>query len=262
MVGAGRGQEARDAVGERVPEGQRFGPPQLLYVWLTALFCAALIVSNIVGVKLFRVGAEGGLAVVHTCGILTFPITFLLTDLLNEYYGRRAARRAVYISLVMAVFVFGVLVAATEMPRLDAPFNVEESAFDRVLGSSKIMFVASLTAYLVGSLCDIWLFGILKRLTRGRFVWLRANGSTVASQVIDSLIVTYLAFRLGPQLLLSGGEGGTQPMPVGEVLRTAATGYVLKFVLAIGVTPLIYFGRHVMASRLGMTPVPPESDLV
>lgn len=238
--------------------------PQRVYVWLTGLFVASLLIADIIGIKLFHIPLPFSFSlpffgtissVEHTCGMLTFPITFLLTDLINEYYGKKGARRVTFIGLAMAVFVFLMMNIAQAMPYLDAPFNVSPSSFDAVFGSAKVMYVASLCAYLVGQLSDIAIFGFLKRLTGQRFVWLRATGSTVVSQFLDSFVVTLLAFNVGRKLT---GAPPQDIVPFDRILPIALTGYSLKFVLAIAITPLIYAGRGIMHRWLGMTPAPPE----
>lgn len=227
---------------------------QRVYVWLTGVFVASLLVADVVGIKLFRLDFRLG-TVEHTCGMLTFPVTFLLTDLVNEYYGRRGARRLTYIGLGMGAYVFAVLNIAQAMPYLPASYNVSKEHFDAVFGSAKVMYVASLCAFLVGQLCDITIFGFLKRVTAGRMVWLRATGSTVISQAIDSFVVTLLAFKVGREVF---PDAGNPPAPLGDILKIAATGYTLKFAVAIGITPLIYLGRSVMERWFGLVPLPPE----
>lgn len=229
-----------------------FTTAQKVYLWLTALSVASLLIADITGVKLFSFDLWG-ITVKHSCGMMTFPITFLLTDLVNEYYGRKAARRIVWISFAMGAFVWFVVRATLWMPRWDVPFNVAPDAFEAVFQSSQIMYFASLLAYLSGSMCDIAVFGWLKRLTGGRMVWLRATGSTVISQMLDSLVVTFFGLSVGRMLL-----GGGSPMPLSEVPSTAATGYMLKFVIAIALTPLIYAGRAVMHKRWGLVPLPSD----
>lgn len=226
------------------PTPPEFTRAHLLYVWLAAFFSACLIMADIVGVKGFELGS-----VQHTCGMLTFPLTFLITDLVNEYYGKRAARRLTYIALAMALFAFGVMNVSMAMPH--APWGVQRPEFDAVFGSARVMYVASLVAYLVGQLLDVHVFAWVKRLTQGRFIWLRAAGSTVISQLFDSLIVSAL-YKKGLELT-TGVEAS-----VGDILGMAATGYVLKFVLAVGVTPLMYAGRAVMKNTFGLSPLPPE----
>ena len=155
--------------------------------------------------------------------MLTFPITFLLGDVINEYYGATATKNTVYLGLVMSILVFIIVNIAQALPYLDKGFNVTPEAFNMIFGSAKLMYIASIVAYLVGQLLDIWLFGIIKRVTRGRYVslfyaitsihipatylcntyvnrvyrylWLRATGSTVLSQMMDSFVVSYIAFR-------------------------------------------------------------------
>jgi queuosine precursor transporter len=220
---------------------------QKLYVWLAGVSVASLLLSDVLGVKLFKIGA-----VEHTAGMLTFPITFLLTDLINEYYGKKAARRVTWISLVMGLYAFFVINVALAMPYLDAPYNVPRDAFEAIFASSRIMFMASLAAYAVGQLSDIWSFHLIKRFTRGRFLWLRATGSTVLSQIIDSFVVSYLAFGLGRQL---AGDPDVPPAPFPDILRIAATGYTLKFILAIAITPILYAGHGIMRRGFGLQPL-------
>jgi len=222
-----------------------------VYAWMTAIFVACLLVADVVGVKLFRIEVLGT-NVEHTCGMLTFPITFILTDLLNDYYGKIATRRVTFIAFVMGALVFGVINLSLAMPSLPASFNVPQSAFEAVFAKARVMYVASLAAFIVGSMLDIWIFGLLKHVTKGRFLWLRATGSTVISQVFDSLVVSLLAFHFMPSWL---GMAPESIAPLGGALKIAATGYVLKFVIAIAITPLIYAGHSVLRN-LGMRPLP------
>ncbi len=249
------------------PAAPEFSVAQRLYIWLTAFFVACLLIADIVGIRLFSLGLPFGIsvpvpwsdkpitAIEHTCGMITFPVTFLLTDLINEYYGKVGARRVTYIGLAMAAFVFLIMNLALVIPRLNAPFNIDEDAFRAVFASSRIMYVASMSAYLVGQLSDIAIFGVLKRATGGKMIWLRATGSTVISQMIDSFIVSYLAFSLGRQIVPDSG----MPVPFGDVLKIAATGYLLKFVLAIAITPLIYAGHGILHRWFGLQPIPADA---
>lgn len=246
-----------------------FNTQQKVYVWLAAFFVSCLLIADVIGIKLFRIPLGFSFpwpfsdkpidAIEHTCGMLTFPVTFLLTDLLNEYYGQRGARRVTYIGLVMAIFVFIVINIAQYMPYLEADYNVKQEHFDAIFGSAKLMYIASVTAYLVGQLCDIWIFHALKKLTRGKMLWLRATGSTVISQMLDSFVVTYLAFSLGRKIV---GDPNAPPAPFADVMGIAVTGYLLKFTLAIGITPLLYLGRGVLHKCFGLVPLPPDDARV
>lgn len=150
----------------------------------------------------------------------------------------------------MSIFVFCMINIAQALPYLVAPFNVSPEAFNTVFGGAKLMYVASICAYLVGQLMDIWLFGVIKRLTRGNYLWLRATGSTLISQLLDSFVVTYIAF--GPGKALTGQIGAKLP----EVLQIAATGYLLKFVISAAMTPLLYLLRNIMHNTYGLEPLP------
>lgn len=227
-----------------------------LYVWLAGLFVTALLMANITGVKMFRFEvAFAGLTipVEHTAGMLSFPITFVLTDLLNEYYGRRGARRVVWLAFVMGFVAFVLIGAARAIPILEGiPGTATAGSFENIFGAAASMYLASLAAFLLGSLLDIFLFAVFKRLTAGRMIWLRATGSTVISQMFDSFLVTFFFFDVAQWLT------GQPAAPFDFVLRTAATGYVLKFVIAVVLTPVIYLGRWLIRTQVGLTPLPPE----
>ena len=202
----GGGAGVKDA---RLTPPYAFSKQQFVYVVLTSLFVTCLIVADVIGVKIFELtlpfSVLGFKTVEHTCGMLTFPVTFLLGDIINEYYGPKATRTTVYIGLAMSIFVFGMMNIAQALPYLDRPFNVSPLAFNTIFGSAKLMYVASIIAYLVGQLIDIWLFGVIKRLTRGNYLWLRATGSTVISQLLDSFVVSWIAF--GPGKTFAGQVG-------------------------------------------------------
>lgn len=239
--------------------------PQVLYIWFAAISCACFMIGDIVGIKLFSIplgfsfrpfwSDSSITSIVHTCGMLTFPITFLITDLVNEYYGKRAARRIAYLGVGMNVLAFIVMNIAQYMPRLDAPYNIDQGAFDAVFGSAKGMYAASTIAYLVGQLADIALFGLIKRMTGGKYIWLRATGSTLISQAIDSFFVTVIAFHLWPALFPTPGR---PPAPISEIIPLAATGYLLKFCIAIAITPLVYAGHAFFEKVWGIKPLPAQ----
>ncbi|MBX3389077.1 MAG: queuosine precursor transporter [Phycisphaeraceae bacterium] len=229
---------------------------QTLYLWLTAVNVTALVLANILGVKLFSfetgwtvLGWQGKIE--HTVGMLPFPITFLITDLLTEYFGRKAARQTTYVAFAMAVFAFILISVGRKIPILEGiPGTANQQAFENIFGSATLMYIASLIAFLLGSLLDIFVFTIFKRMTGGKMVWLRATGSTIISQMFDSLLVTWLFFYGFPKLL------NQDSATLDFVIRTAFTGYILKFVIAILLTPAIYLGRWAIARAFNLRPVP------
>lgn len=227
---------------------------QRVLLWLTGIFVTCLIVADFTGSKFFTFDlfTLGGYRfVTHSVGMLSFPVVFLLTDLVNEYYGRAGARRLTWIGAGMGVLATLLALAARKMP-VAASSPIPQAAFDQVFGQSNRLYLASMVAFVLGQLADIWVFGRLKRLTGGRMVWLRATGSTVVSQLLDSFLVT--------AILLAGTVNAATgaPWSLAGILEVAATGYVLKFLIALALTPFIYLGRWWLHARLGLTPLPPE----
>ena len=221
--------------------------PQKLFVVCTSIFVAALVVAEATAGKLFvafelpftvRLFGEDFDQFVMTAGVIAFPITFIITDLLNEYYGKSGIRFVTLIGMVMIVFEFVILQIAMAVPPLpNGP--LPEEAFDAVFGLSTWIIVGSLTAYLIGQLVDITLFHWLRQLTHGRHLWLRATGSTFGSQFIDTFVVLFVAFYLPGQMSLQ------------TVLAVTLFNYTYKFVLAVVITPVIYAAHWVMDLYLG-----------
>jgi uncharacterized integral membrane protein (TIGR00697 family) len=216
-----------------------------LYLVLAALFITCLLVGDIIGGKLLQL-TFGEQAFVISAGMLPFPITFLLTDLLNEFYGKKAARFVTWVGFAMAVLAFTVLAVAVEVPF--APLTqaadwegVTQASFDNVFAGSKRILVASMVAYLSAQFTDIAVFGLFKRLTGGRMLWLRATGSTVVSQLLDTVVVQVIAWY---------GILGAE-----QITRLVVTSYAVKLAIAVGLTPAIYAGHALLERRLGMAPV-------
>ncbi|MFP2962208.1 queuosine precursor transporter [Myxococcus sp. 1LA] len=216
-----------------------------LFVVLTGVFVTSLVVGDIIGVKLFE-AKVGSVVAVMSIGMLPFPVTFLLTDILNEFYGKKAARFVTWVGFFMAIFAFIVIGIAVQVPwapltRADDYTGTVENAFNNVFGGSQRILVASMIAYLVGQFCDIALFNGLKRLTRNRLIWLRATGSTLVSQLIDTVVVQYVAW--------------TGVLPNSTILSIIYTSYVVKLLVAVGLTPFIYLGHAFVERKLGIAPV-------
>lgn len=235
--------------------GHPLSGPQQVYLWLSAIMVTALLAANVVGVKLFSLqldlGSLGRIPIEHTAGMIPFPITFLLTDLLNEYFGKKAARRTTYVAFAMGALAFAIYAAALRIPILEGiPGTATQEAFENIFGAATLMYLASLGAFVLGSMLDIFLFGLFKRLTRGKLVWLRATGSTVISQLFDSFLVTFFFFYVAQAL--TGGQTADAKF----IFQTALTGYVLKFVIAIVLTPFIYLGRWMLSRWFGLVPIP------
>jgi queuosine precursor transporter len=223
---------------------------QRLYVYLCAVFLTALLIGDTIGSKLFTVAIPFGFTTLHatlSVGAIWFPITFLLTDVINEFYGSAGARFITFVGFFMAIFAFVVIFLARLIPA--APFSpVGQDAFDNVLGNANRIFVASLIAYLVGQLVDIAIFQSAKRLTQSRHIWLRSTGSTLISQLIDTLIVTYVAFY---------GK-----ITTAQLHQAATTSYIVKVLLAIGLTPVIYALHALIHRRMHLEEAPADAERV
>lgn len=221
-----------------------------LFLALAGVFVTCLLVGDIIGGKLIQTTFVG-LKFTITVGMIPFPVTFLLTDLLNEFYGRRAARAVTWLGLGMALLSYTFIFLAAAIPiapmtRASDWTGVTEEAFDRVFISSQRMILASLTAYVISQLVDIWVFYVLKRMTDSRLLWLRATGSTVVSQLIDTVTINFVAW---------GGLLGAS-----QISNIVVSAYVLKLVIAIGLTPLIYVGHALIERTLALEPMPIGAD--
>ena len=209
-----------------------------VFLVLAAIFTTSLLVADIVAGKFFVLGS-----LEVSVGVIPFPITFLLTDIVNEYYGRKGARLLTGIGAAMLVFGFAIIFVARALPTGEHS-PVSQAAFDGVFGISYKFFAASLTAYLLGQIADINAFQVTKRITHSRLLWLRATGSTAISQVVDTAIVNAAA--------LAG------VLAAGEIVRVAFWSYVYKMTVAVLLTPLLYAIHGVLTRRYGMQGLPPE----
>ena len=193
---------------------------QRFFVWLTAIFVAALITGDFIGGKFWVLFGQN-----LSAGIIPFPLTFVLTDVVNEFYGTEGARRLTFVGLGAALFVWLVIQLALRLP--PSPVSpIPDAVFQTAFGTSARLYVASLSAYVIGQLLDISIFRTLRRLTGHRLLWLRATGSTVLSQMIDSFTVSFV-FLAGTRTL-------------GFITRNAANNYVGKLIMAVLLTPVIY----------------------
>jgi uncharacterized integral membrane protein (TIGR00697 family) len=218
-----------------------------LYVVLTALFLVCLFMAEVTGGKLFAVDVPDfsflGLFEVTTftmtLGVIPFPVTFVITDLMNEYFGRKGVRFASLLGMGCLLLAYGLILIDLRIKA--APLSaVKDAEFEQVFASSGAIIIASLSAYLIGQIIDIHVFHFLRNRTRNRHIWLRATGSTVVSQLVDSFVVIYLAF---------GTALASEPWPLRQVGEVATTNFLYKLLVAIAITPLIY-AAHALIDRL------------
>ncbi|MFT7480573.1 MAG: putative integral membrane protein (TIGR00697 family) [Gammaproteobacteria bacterium] len=228
-----------------------------LYTFFCCAFVVVLVLTNIVGTKLFVLFPDGGPAWILggrpwtlTSGILTYPLTFFLTDIVSEIWGHRRAQRMVVLGFLMSALMLLVLQVAIHLPPSpvwvpDPRFGIADAesmqrAFHATFSNPSILLAASMIAYLVAQLFDVRLYRFWWRVTGGKHMWLRNNGSTMISQLVDTIIVNGIFLRWGLHF--------EWPMIAQVILAV----YLCKVVLALLDTPLIYVGRHLLERWLGI----------
>ena len=234
--------------------------PTRLFIVLAAFFSANAIIAEFVGVKIFALeptlglppfgwnlfGQSGSLS--FTAGVLLWPIVFVMTDVVNEYFGRRGVRFISFLAagLICYAFLFAYLAISLAPAAWWTTVNAErgvpdmQAAFANVFGQGLWTIGGSLVAFLVGQLIDVGIFHRIRAATGERWIWLRATGSTAVSQLVDSFVVLYIAFVLGPQ-----------QWPTSLFLAVGTVNYLYKFAAAVALTPLIYLCRALLDRYLG-----------
>ena len=222
------------------------GRKQWLFVFLAGLFITNAVTAELISNKLIEIpiefnffGGEFG-PFVTIVGILPWPVVFLLTDMLNEFYGHNAVRKLSWITAILIAYCFLIVGLSMEIPAVNIPGSSlsDDNAYNKVFGQAQMVIVGSICAFLVSQLLDASLFSWIKSKTGDRFIWLRSTGSTLVSQLIDSYIVLYIGFVLPGSLSFA------------DFMTIAPTNYVLKIIIAILLTPLIYLGHYLIKRYL------------
>lgn len=215
-----------------------------IYLVLAACFITLLVLTNIVGIKLFRSPFNPEFAL--TTGIITYPLTFLFTDLVSEIYGKKRADFMVALGFVMSLLMLAVVQIAVALPphpywvgAFYDSLDAYQHAFESVFSLQGILLFGSMLAYLSAQLTDNWLYHFWKRFTGGRHLWLRNNGSTWISQLVDTAVVNSILFY--------GGFG----MEFWTGLGIMWTIYWHKLIIAALDTPFIYGGVWLIHRLLG-----------
>jgi queuosine precursor transporter len=216
-------------------------PAHKLYVYLGAIFVACLLLGDIIGGKTLATPL-GPISV----GIIPFPVTFLLTDVVNDFYGRKGASFLTWLGFWMAVLAYVVLQVSTWLAP-DSSTYFTQAEFAKVFGGSAQLFVASIVAYLFGQILDIHVFQFWKALTQSRHLWLRATGSTVLSQVIDTVTINVIFWRW------------TATKEWGWIGAKIGREYLIKLVVAIALTPAVYAVHTFVVRVMGIEPEPHET---
>lgn len=231
-------------------------------VVIAAFFISNALLAEFIGVKIFslekslgfqpvnwKIFGVGDLSFNLTAGALLWPFVFVLTDITNEYFGKKGVKLLSYLAVAMISYAFLMVFLAVHVIPADfwiirdlsngTKINMHD-AFNSIFGQGMWIIVGSLTAFLIGQIVDVWVFHYLRGFTGHNKIWLRATGSTLVSQLIDSFVVLYIAFYIG-------GPG----WPLKMVLAIGLINYIYKCVMAIALTPLIYLVHKWIDNYLG-----------
>jgi len=206
----------------------------IIYIVLAGIFITNALVAELIGGKLIYVGDT-----VMSLGILPWPVVFITTDLINEYFGEKGVKKLSFITAGLIAYTFFLLLIGLNIPAVKGDGLISDEQFNAVFGQSMWIIVGSITAFLVSQLIDVTIFHFVKNRTGKKMIWLRSTGSTVISQLFDSFIVLGIAFWLPGKI---NGE---------TFVVSAFTGYFVKLLIAIGLTPLIYLGHYLIDNYLG-----------
>lgn len=232
--------------------------PTKLFLGISCFFVANALIAEAIGTKLFSLEkllgfhpvnftlfGQSGLSFTLTCGVLLWPLEFVITDVVNEYYGPKAVRRISFTAVILIAYAFLMYYLAIGIPPADVWLSSSskqgvqniQNAFSAIFGQNMRIIVGSLVAFLVSQIVDVTIFHRIKKVTGDKRLWLRATGSTLVSQLVDSYIVLFVAF--------SGYFTWQQILAVGIM------NYTYKSTMAIVLTPLIYLGEKRIEKYVG-----------
>jgi uncharacterized integral membrane protein (TIGR00697 family) len=206
----------------------------LVYLVLAGLFVCNAILGEVLGGKLISVGPY-----IMSIGVIPWPVVFLTTDLMNEYFGRPGVRRLTWMTVGLILYAFVVIFAAMSVPAAGVS-PVNDAAFSMVFGQSLWIIVGSVVAFTISQLLDVFVFWFFRDRTKGRHLWLRATGSTAFSQLVDTFVILGIAFYL------PGKIGG------GDYIKLSMTNYTYKLGIAVALTPVIYAAHSAIDRYLGL----------
>jgi uncharacterized integral membrane protein (TIGR00697 family) len=234
--------------------------PTRLFIVLSGIFITNALVAEFIGGKifslertlgflpiLFSLFGEHNLSFNLTAGVLIWPVVFIMTDIINEYFGMRGVRFLSYMVVALIGFAFLAAYGAIKLVPADWWVTVNadkgipdsQKAFAQIFGQGMWIIFGSIIAFLIGQVLDFYIFHQIKKLTGEKKIWLRSTGSTIVSQLIDSFVVIFIAFKLG--------QGWSFP----KVMAIVLVGYSYKLLVAILVTPIIYWVHALIERYLG-----------
>ena len=241
--------------------------PTRLFLILGGFFIANALIAEVIGVKIFSLEKTIGIAPLEiglfgnrfsfnlTAGVLLWPVVFIMTDTINEYYGMKGVRFLSFLATGLIAYTFIMFQGAIHLSPADfwtgnyaeQGINDANMAYQSILGQSSWIIIASLVAFLIGQVLDVYIFHKIKQITGEKKIWLRSTGSTVISQFVDSFVVLFIAFYIGPRV--SSNQG--QPWSFSLVMTICIGNYIYKFIMAVILTPVIYWVHNWIEHYLG-----------
>lgn len=234
----------------------------ILFIILCGFFVTNAVTAEIIGSKIFSLESVLGLPPAQinllgfrldfnmSAGVLNWPVVFIISDIINEYFGVKGVKMISYITTILIAYTFFVLYGASALPpaqfwvdlnKTDAqgyPLNIN-NAYSIILNSGMGIIIGSIIAFLLGQITDAYVFKKLRLITDNRHIWLRATGSTLLSQLLDSFVVIFIAFYLFGN------------WDIRQILAVGSVNYIYKFAVAILVTPVIYLLHFLIDRYLG-----------
>jgi queuosine precursor transporter len=237
--------------------------PTRLFILLGGFFIANALIAEVIGVKIFSFEDTVGISRANinlfgsnfsfhlTAGVLLWPVVFVMTDIINEYYGPKGVKFLSYLAVGLISYAFimfsgAIGLSPSEYFTLGDGLDANK-AYKGVLGQGMWIIIGSLAAFLIGQVLDVFVFHKIKKATGEKNIWLRATGSTLVSQLIDSFVVLFIAFYVGRRISPNQGE----PWSLHQILVTGTGNYIYKFVVAILLTPVIYLVHNRIEKYLG-----------
>ena len=223
-----------------------------IFIILTGIFITNAIIAEILGTKIFDFSFLKNFSL--SVGVLIWPIVFITTDIINEYFGKSGVKKISYFTIILILYVFLIVFLSTKLTPNTYWLNINSTdnsgnpfdinyAYNTIFLQSTGIIIGSVFAFLIAQLLDVFIFQKIKKITKGKFIWLRATGSTLISQLIDSFVVLTIAFYfLAPE----GKEWS-----INQVFVVGFDNYTFKFFVAIIITPFIYLAHYLIDSYLG-----------
>jgi uncharacterized integral membrane protein (TIGR00697 family) len=239
-----------------------------LFIFLGGFFIANAFIAEVIGVKIFSLENTLGITPFKiplfgtdfsfnlTAGVLLWPVVFIMTDIINEYYGEKGVKFLSYLTVVLLAYAFlmyylGIkLVPAGWWPtsKTDQGVPNMQLAYAQVFGQGIAIILGSLIAFLIGQVVDVVIFHKIKKWSGEKYIWLRSTGSTLVSQLIDSFVVLFIAFYLYPKYI---SDANGKPWAFNVVMSICIGNYIYKFIVAVVLTPVIYIVHNWIEKYLG-----------